>query len=148
MLDRALLDFETMQVALSGPHTRAMRADVYAWMQRVDLADADLDEALAICARTGEVWPEAELHRRKGELRRADPAAAEAHFRRAMAVAQAQGATLFELRATVSLARLWCEHEMQAPITELLVPVCGRFTEAPDAPDLAEARALLSLNRR
>jgi hypothetical protein len=69
MLDRALLDFETMQVALSGPHTRAMRADVYARMQRADLADADIDQALAICARTGEVWPEAELHRRKGELR-------------------------------------------------------------------------------
>jgi len=74
MLDRALLDFETMQVTLSRPHTLAMRADVHAWMGRTDLAEADLNQALAVCAQTREVWPEAELHRRMGELRRADPA--------------------------------------------------------------------------
>ena len=142
MLDQALLYFETMQVTLSGPHTRAMRSDVHARMQRPDLADADLDQALAICAQTGEVWPEAELHRRKGELRRADPTAAEAHLRRAVGVARAQGARLFELRSAVSLARLGCEQQMEPPI-ELLRPIYDRFTEGFDSADLAEARRVL-----
>jgi class 3 adenylate cyclase/tetratricopeptide (TPR) repeat protein/ABC-type transport system involved in cytochrome c biogenesis ATPase subunit len=145
MLDRALLQFEEMEVALSGPHTRAMRADVHSRMRRVDLADAELDQALAICARTRETWPEAELHRRKGDLRRADPNAAEAHFRRAMSVAQTQGAKLFELRSVANLARLWRESGLEEPIADLLAPVYGRFSEGFEASDLVEARALLRL---
>jgi len=143
MLDRALLDFETMQVTLSRPHTLAMRADVHAWMGRTDLAEADLNQALAVCAQTREVWPEAELHRRMGELRRADPAAAETHFRRAISVAQTQGATLLALRAAVSLARLWREHETATSVRGVLAPIYDWFTEGLDAPDLAEARELL-----
>jgi tetratricopeptide (TPR) repeat protein len=143
MLDRALHDFETMQVALSGPHTRAMRADVHALMERADLAEADLDQALATCAQTTEVWPEAELHRRKGELRRADPAVAARHLRRAISVAHGQGATLLELRAAIGLARLRRERASERAAHELLASIYGRLTEGFDAPDLVETRELL-----
>src|SRR6202012_1546788 len=111
----------------------------HAWMGRTDLAEADLNQALAVCAQTREVWPEAELHRRMGELRRADPAAAETHFRRAISVAQTQGATLLALRAAVSLARLWRGHETATSVRGVLAPIYDWFTEGLDAPDLAEA---------
>ena len=143
MLDQALREFGAMRVCLSGPHTRAMRADVYARMGRSSLADADLDAALAICARTGEVWPEAELQRRKGELQRASRPAAEACFRRALTIARAQGAKLFELRAAAGLARLWRDHGLVAENRDLLAPVHDWFTEGFDTPDLVEARELL-----
>ena len=70
------------------------------------------------------------------------PTAAEAHFRRAVGLAQAQGAKLFELRATLSLALLGREQRIEKP-TELLRPVYDWFTEGFDSADLAEARGLL-----
>jgi hypothetical protein len=70
-----------------------------------------LDEALARVNRTGERWFEAELHRLKGEALLASSSErageAEACYLQALAVAQNQGARLWELRATTSLARLW-----------------------------------------
>ncbi len=143
MLDRALREFDELGLGLSRPHTRAMRADVHARMGRPDLADTDLDDALAICARTGEAWAKAELHRRKGELRRAEPTAAEPHFKRALMLARRQGARLFELRAAVSLARLWREQQSDEEIFRLLAPIHAGFTEGLDGPDLSEASELL-----
>ena len=144
MIDEAIRRFDAMQIELSGPHTRAMRADVHAWMERADLAEADIDEALAICTHTGEIWPVAELHRRKGELRRADPANAEACFRQAVTVAKEQGAKLFELRASVSLAHLWHEQGRHPEAHGLLAPIYGWFSEGFNTPDLLDAQALLA----
>ena len=106
-----------------------------------------LSEALDRVGQTGERWFEAELHRRKGEvvlcLSEADRAEAEACFRRAMAVAQAQGAKLWELRAATSLARLWRDQGKRAKAHDLLAPVYGWFTEGFDTADLKDAKALL-----
>ena len=69
--------------------------------------------------------------------------AAEASFRDAIALAQRQGARLFELRASTSLARLWRDQGRRKEARALLAPIYGWFTEGFDAPDLKEAKALL-----
>jgi hypothetical protein len=97
--------------------------------------------------KAGGRWFEAELHRRKGEvlLCLSEPNSAEAErcFRKAMAVAQAQGAKLWELRAATSLARLWAEQGQRATARNWLAPVYDWFTEGFDTADLKDARALL-----
>jgi predicted ATPase len=106
-----------------------------------------LSEALGRARRTGERWFEAELHRRNGEivlcLPERDQVAAEACFRRAIAVAQEQSARLWELRAATSLARLWRDQGKHADAHDLLAPVYGWFTEGFDTADLKDAKALL-----
>ena len=106
-----------------------------------------LADALDLVERTEEGWFEAELHRRKGEvlLRLPDsgPTKAEACFRKAIAVAQAQRAKLWELRAATSLARLRRDQGKRARARDLLAPVCGWFTEGFDTADLKDAKALL-----
>jgi predicted ATPase len=106
-----------------------------------------LTEALNRVKRTGERWFEAELHRIESEavLRapKGDPAEAETCLRRALAVAQEQGAKLWELRAATSLARLWCDQGRRTQAHDLLAPVYGWFTEGFDTADLRDAKALL-----
>ena len=147
LLNETMSQLGMMGMRLGAPSTRGMRADIHSVMGRADLADADLDDALEICARTGEVWEEADFHRRKGELRHADPAAAEACFQRALTIARAQRSKLFELRTSVSLGRLWCENGRRVEARELLAPIYGWFTEGFDVPDLVEARVLLDTLR-
>jgi predicted ATPase len=106
-----------------------------------------LREALDRSEATGERWFEAELHRIKGDvLLRApevDPAEAEACLRKAIEVAQRQGARLWELRAATSLARLWADQGKRAQAHDLLAPVYSWFTEGFDTADLKDAKALL-----
>jgi predicted ATPase len=106
-----------------------------------------LREALDRSEATGERWFEAELHRIKGDvLLRApevDPAEAETCLCKAIAVAQEQGARLWELRAATSLARLWRDLGKHAEAHDLLTPVYGWFTEGFDTADLKDAKALL-----
>jgi predicted ATPase len=87
----------------------------------------------------------AELNRRKGQLllRQGHTEAAEELYRKALSTAMEQEAKLWELRAAVSIARLWGEQGRGAEARELLAPVCGWFTEGFDTPDLKEAKALL-----
>jgi predicted ATPase len=61
-----------------------------------------------------------------------------------MSVAQAQGAVLWELRAAVSLAKLWRDLKRSDEARTLLASVLGKFTEGLDIPHLTEARQLLS----
>jgi class 3 adenylate cyclase/predicted ATPase len=104
-----------------------------------------LDDALEIVKRTGERWFAAELNRHKGQLlwRKGQPAAAEELYRKALRIAEEQGAKLWELRAAVSLARLRRDQGRRAEAGDLLAPVYGWFTEGFDTPDLKEANALL-----
>ncbi|TCZ66003.1 adenylate/guanylate cyclase domain-containing protein [Roseicella aquatilis] len=103
-----------------------------------------LDEALALVERGGERIGEAELHRIRGELLLALPGGeAEPWLRRALEVARAQGARLWELRAATSLARLWHDRGRPGEARDLLAPVLGWFTEGLAWRDLAEARELL-----
>jgi class 3 adenylate cyclase/tetratricopeptide (TPR) repeat protein len=143
LLAQGLAELVRDGALLYGLHARAMLADVHTRMGQSDLALAVLDEALGICSRTGEVWIEAELHRRKGELLRTDRATAEAYYQRAIEIARSQSAKLFELRAAVGLAGLWREHGRPGDARELLAPIYAWFTEGFDTPDLAESRALV-----
>ena len=72
-----------------------------------------------------------------------DPLGAERHYHRAIAVAERQGAKLFQLKATISMARLWRDQGKQAEARDLLGPIYDWFTEGFDAPDLKDAKALL-----
>jgi hypothetical protein len=72
-----------------------------------------------------------------------DAAKAEAYFDRALAVARKQRAKSWELRAAMSMARLWRDQGKPQQARELLAPVYGWFTEGFDTLDLKEAKALL-----
>jgi DNA-binding winged helix-turn-helix (wHTH) protein/predicted ATPase len=125
-----------------------------------------LDEAFAVVEQNGErIW-EAELYRRKGELTLEQlnmknikltiteaeckiattqaEAEAEACFLKALAIARQQQAKLWELRATMSLCRLWQQQDKQKDAHLLLAEVYGWFTEGLDTTDLQEAKTLLS----
>ena len=71
------------------------------------------------------------------------PTKAETHFERALSVARQQQAKSWELRAAMSLARLWRDQGKVQQARELLAPVYGWFTEGFDTRDLKEAKALL-----
>ena len=95
---------------------------------------------------TKETWCEAEVLR-TGEIAlmsHEDAAKAERYFERALAVARQQQAKSWELRAAMSLARLWRDQGNVHQARELLAPIYGWFTEGFDTRDLKEAKALLN----
>jgi predicted ATPase len=104
-----------------------------------------IQQALREVAATDERWIEAEVHRLRGELLATigDRATAETCLHEAIRVACSQGAKLWELRAAVSLARLWRRQGRDGEARELLAPIHGWFAEGLDTPDLEEATALL-----
>jgi predicted ATPase len=110
-------------------------------------ASHHLAEAIALLETTSERWCEAELYRIAGEIallpHDANAAKAEAYFERALAVSHEQRAKSWELRAAISMARLWRSQGKPQQARELLAPVYWRFTEGFDTRDLKEAKALL-----
>ena len=106
-----------------------------------------LDEALAAVDKTGARWAEAELHLYKGELLTRQAATnlqqAEICFHQALAVARRQQAKSLELRAGMSLSRLWRRQGRLDEARNLLGEIYGWFTEGFDTADLKEAKTLL-----
>ena len=96
---------------------------------------------------TGEKLWEAYVHRMAGEIAlispQSDAAKAQVYFERALAVAHAQQAKSCELRAAMSMARLWRSQGKRDEARELLAPVYGWFTEGFDTLDLKEPKVLL-----
>jgi len=126
------------------PHFIALRVRAYEIAGQVEEGLALLDEAFQIVESTGERWQAAELYRYKGQLvLQGHSEAAELLYRKALSIAQEQGAKLWELRAAASLARLRHDQGRRAEARELLAPVYAWFTEGFDTPDLKEAKALL-----
>jgi class 3 adenylate cyclase/predicted ATPase len=125
----------------------ALLAKAYLHAGRHDQSVSTIDQALGFIRESGERWWEAEVHRLHGELllaRRArDRADAEECFHRALRLAREQTARSLELRAAMSLARVWAEHGRRAEGHDLLAPVYGWFTEGFDTADLKDAKALL-----
>jgi predicted ATPase len=106
-----------------------------------------ITEATTTIEVTKERWNEAELNRVAGEIALKSPerdtAKAEMYFERAIEIARQQQAKSWELRAAMSLARLWRSQGKVQQARELLAPVYGWFTEGFDTRDLKEAKALL-----
>ena len=111
-------------------------------------AIAIVDEALATSDRTGFRAFEVELHRARGEalLKRdpADPALAEEAFQTAIGIAQHQATRSFELRAALSLAKLYRATGRPSDAHAVLAPALEGFASTPEMPEIAEAQALLA----
>jgi tetratricopeptide (TPR) repeat protein len=127
------------------PWCLTLLADARRMAGQPQLAIGHLAEALRVAEETQVRWFQAETLRLRGDvlLAMADPAAAEASYHEAIAVARQQVAKLWEVRATMSLGRLWRDQGMRAEARELLAPVYGWFTEGFGTPVLQEAKALL-----
>jgi predicted ATPase len=107
-----------------------------------------LKEALTLANTTGARWHEPELYRLKGELillRQSSDHTAEAEtcFHHALDIARSQQAKSLELRAAMSLARLWQQQGKRQEARNLLAPVYHWFTEGFDTADIKDAKALL-----
>ena len=122
-------------------------ARAYADVGRFDAAARTIDQAMTAVETTKERMVEAEIIRVAGEIalrsQQADAEKAEGYFERALTVARQQQAKSWELRASMSLARLWRDQGKPQQARELLAPVYGWFTEGFDTLDLKEAKALL-----
>jgi predicted ATPase len=122
-------------------------AKAYAELGQFDDAWRCVGEAMTAVETTKERWYEADIHRIAGEIAlqspQSDAAKAQAYFERALAVARAQQAKSWELRAAMSMARLLRDQGKRDEARELLAPVYGWFTEGFDTRDLKEAKALL-----
>jgi predicted ATPase len=122
-------------------------AKAYGDLGRFDEAGRSIDEAMTAVRTTKESWREADIYHIAGEIAlkssEPDAAKAETYFQRAIAVARQQQAKSWELRAAMSLARLWRSQGKMQQARELLAPVYGWFTEGFNTRDLKEAKALL-----
>jgi predicted ATPase len=147
---------------LRQPYYLALLAEACGQTGQAEEGLAMLAEALAGAHKRGEYWREAELHRLKGELLLQSSvrgpqsevltpdsglqtldSEAEQCFHQALAITRRQQAKSYELRATVSLTRLWQRQGKGAEARQLLGDIYGWFTEGFDTVDLQEARALL-----
>jgi predicted ATPase len=127
------------------PYHMALLARAFEIDEQIDKAVGQLNDALQMVERTGERWLLAELYRHKGQLllRQGQSEMAEESYRKALSVAEEQGAKLWELRTAMSLARLQRDQDRRAEARNRLATVYGWFTEGFDTTDLKEAKALL-----
>jgi DNA-binding SARP family transcriptional activator/predicted ATPase len=146
-LRAAIAAFTAAGAQLRLPYFLALLAQVYGKAGRADEGLTAVDEALAASRTHNERWWDAELHRLRGELLRAQGAAppeVEAALRRALEIARAQQARSLELRAATSLAQLWGTQQRAAEGRALLDALCAWFTEGHETTDVRAARALLA----
>jgi predicted ATPase len=122
-------------------------AAAHAELGQLDEAWRCIGEAMSIIETAKERWFEPEVNRVAGEIAlkspESDAAKAQAYFEHALTVAREQQAKSWELRAAISMARLWREQGKRDEARELLAPVYGWFTEGFDTLDLKEAKRLL-----
>lgn len=151
-IERGLAEWTDSGAEWMRPFFLSLLADACALSGDVRRALEELDEAIAAVERTGQCWPDAELHRLRGQFLTALPDGgrqgdASAALQRAIQIAQRQSAKSWELRAATTLARLWREQGKQADARDLLAPVYAWFTEGFATPDLKEAKAMLDTLR-
>jgi predicted ATPase len=170
LIRQGLTSYQNTGAESVRPYFLSLLADAYGKAGQADQAHQTLAEGLTLVQRTGESWCEAELHRLKGELTLQKGAGdwglgtgfptqqvpslkplvpwevaeeVEGYFLKAIDVAQQQQAKSFELRATVSLARLWQQQGKLAEAHHMLSSIYNWFTEGFDTKDAQEAKALL-----
>jgi TOMM system kinase/cyclase fusion protein len=147
LIRQGLVAEQATGAAKSRAYFLAMLAEASATTGEAEAGLRALAEAVETMQSTGERHHEAELYRLQGELLlacAAEPhAQAEACFQQALVVARRQQAKSLELRAAMSLSRLWQRQGRRHEARQLLAEVYGWFTEGFDTADLQEARALL-----
>jgi predicted ATPase/DNA-binding winged helix-turn-helix (wHTH) protein len=144
-LQQGLAAVQSIGQKLYRPYFLALLAEAYGQAGQPAAGLTCLAEALTLVEATEERWWEAELYRLKGELLLRLPLAdipqATACFHQALEVARRQQAKSLELRAALSLSRLWQQHGKRDQARQLLTEVYSWFTEGFETPDLQEARA-------
>ena len=147
MITSGIVASRSTRSTLWAPLYLAQLAMAYVSLGEIDDAWRCIADATSGIETTGEKWPEAEVNRIAGEIALKSPEGciqkAETYFERALAVARKQQAKSWELRAAMSMARLWRDQGKRDDARELLAPVYGWFTEGFDTRDLKEAKALL-----
>ena len=147
MITSGIAAYRSTGATLLVPWDLSYLATAYAELGQFEDAWRCISEAMTSVETTKERWCEAEVNRIAGEiaLRSPEPdaAKAEAYFEHALTVARAQQAKSWELRAAMSMARLWRDQDKRDEARELLAPVYGWFTEGFNTLDLKEAKALL-----
>jgi predicted ATPase len=145
---QGIADWRATGAEATVPLWLAWLAEAYRVTGHIEDGLRTVSEALALIDTTGDRWSEAELHRLKGELLRAQ--SADSHieaatcFHHALSIARNQQAKAWELRAATSLARLWQRQDKRQEAYDLLAPVYSWFTEGFDTADLKEAKSLLA----
>jgi predicted ATPase len=148
MLTSGIAAYRTTEAWMFLPLYISHLADAHSEIGNLNEAWRCIDEAIELANATKERWCEAEFHRIAGEIALKSPerdeAKAEDYFERALTVARHQQAKSWELRASMSLARLRRDQGKSDEAYELLASVYKWFTEGFDTGDLKEAKALLN----
>jgi class 3 adenylate cyclase/DNA-binding winged helix-turn-helix (wHTH) protein/predicted ATPase len=144
-MQQGIAQYRARGVAVGLPRYLALLAEAYRACGQSEAGLSVLAEARALVAQTGERLYEAEIHRLTGELLLGAGAAreAEAYFQQALDIARRQQARSLELRAALSLGRLWQSRGKPQAARRLLTEVYTWFTEGFDTTDLQEAAAFL-----
>ena len=133
--------------AIFMPNYVFLWAEAAALSGEVETAHALIVDQLAEIERSGQRWLEAELHRRHAELllqrTPADEAAAAAAFNRALGVARAQHARIFELRAAIGLARLYKSQSRIDAARDVIEPLSSVWGENSGLPEARAVRQIL-----
>jgi predicted ATPase len=144
MLTSGITSGRSLGATLARPTYLSHLAQAHVELSQHDEAWRCIGEAMTMMGTTKEKWYEAEIHRIVGDLALLSPepdaTKAQAYFERALAVARQQQAKSWELRAAMSLARLWRDQGKVQQARELLAPVYGWFTEGHSTRDLQEAK--------
>src|SRR5208337_3646357 len=136
------------EISLFSGLIRTELAQAEAESGEVDASLVTLENALVYCERIGQRWFDAEIHRVRGEIllkKHVDsPAPAEDALLTAVAITHRQKARSFELRAALSLAKLYQAAGRLAEAHAVLAPALEGFAPTPEMPEIAEAQALLA----
>jgi len=146
-LRQALAEYASQQSKVYVPLYQGLLAELEAEGEGAEGALTRIDEALALAEETGEHWTDALLHRIRGEiLLKRDPvntARAEDAFLTAIAIARQQKARSFELRAALSLAKLYQSSGRAADAHAVLAPALAGFAPTHEFPEIEEAQGLI-----
>lgn len=153
-IQKGIASWRALGAAISSPYYLALLAEAYAGAGQINQGLQVVAEALALAHKTADCWWEAELYRLNGELLSQQvedtwqpmnvSMEAAACFHRALEIARRQRAMTLELRAAVSLGRLWLRQGEYTEAWQLLRETYSWFTEGFTTRDLQQAKALLA----
>jgi predicted ATPase len=156
LIQQGLATYQAIGAELGRPHFLALLAEAYGKSGAADAGLEIIAQALEASTRSGEGISYPELYRLRGELllmqnhrtsqqteARSQVKEAEASLRQAADIAACQGATSWQLKAVLSLSRLWWQQGQSNLARRQLADTFNKFTEGFDTPDLQEAKIFL-----